>query len=119
MSSSGYVWRYQEDDFHKFRTPNFEVQQEGEIYKLVPGSCGVEVSNLGNIRSRRMSNKALVINRWGRVEIKIDGRKTTRVVAKLVAEAFLPNPLGASWVGYKDGNPENRRADNLYWKRSI
>ena len=117
--SSGYVWRYQEDDFHKFRTPNFEAEQEDEIYKLVPGSCGVEVSNFGNIRSRRMSNKALVINRWGRVEIKIDGRKTTRVVAKLVAEAFLPNPLGASWVGYKDGNPDNRRADNLYWRRKM
>jgi hypothetical protein len=38
-----------------------------------------------------------------------------RVVSRLVAEAFIPNPYNYRYVGHIDGNLENNSADNLYW----
>lgn len=115
LLSGGYVWRYKGDDFDKYGTPLYITPIEGEEYKEIKGSCGVEISNYGNIRSRRMGGKPLSIDKYGRVVITIDGKRTTRLVAKLVAKYFLPNPRSGSWVGYRDNNPNNRRWDNLYW----
>ena len=36
-------------------------------------------------------------------------------VARLVAEAFIPNPHNKPIIGYKDGDKENVNADNLVW----
>ena len=44
-------------------------------------------------------------------------KSTMRSVARLVALSFLPNPLGAKSVKFKDGNPQNCRVDNLEWIR--
>lgn len=38
---------------------------------------------------------------------------------RLIAYAFIPNPTRCKFVTFKDGDPENRRADNLEWARSI
>ena len=42
-------------------------------------------------------------------------RSVARTISQLVASAFLPNPLGSSYVTYKDGDPHNCRVDNLVW----
>lgn len=34
---------------------------------------------------------------------------------RLIAEAFVPNPNGYPYVGVKDGNYLNCKADNLFW----
>lgn len=46
---------------------------------------------------------------WG------DGRKRSRTVHQLVAEAFVPNPLGKPWVLHRDDNKDDNSAENLYW----
>ena len=38
------------------------------------------------------------------------------LVARLVAVHFVPNPCMGRFIGYKDGNPLNVNAGNLYWK---
>lgn len=48
----------------------------------------------------------------------ISGKRIrTYQVHRLVAEAFLPPPENprSTYVAHRDGNPENPRADNLYW----
>lgn len=38
------------------------------------------------------------------------------LVARLVADYFVPNPCMGRFIGYKDGNPLNINAENLFWK---
>jgi hypothetical protein len=40
------------------------------------------------------------------------------LVHRLVAETFIPNPLGLSEVNHKDGNRLNNSIDNLEWVSS-
>ena len=44
-----------------------------------------------------------------------DGGKHHKMVHMLVAEHFIPNPLGYKYVMHIDGNPKNNNADNLRW----
>lgn len=41
-----------------------------------------------------------------------------RSVARVVAEAFVENPSGYQYVGFKDGDPYNLEASNLFWKET-
>ena len=43
------------------------------------------------------------------------GRRRKVRIHRLVAEAFIPNPLGLPCVRHLDGSPRNNRADNLAW----
>lgn len=45
------------------------------------------------------------------------GKRHTRLVHRLVAEAFIPNPQGLPEVDHADNNPANPHADNLSWGR--
>ena len=76
----------------------YEVNQEGAIRN-------VRTKHL--IRSYISLNGALICN------LK---NKRCRV-ARLVAEAFVPNPdtENKAIVGFKDGDRENTNADNLIW----
>jgi transposase len=44
-----------------------------------------------------------------------EGRQTTRNAARIVAEAFLSNPLNLPCVLHKDDDALNNSADNLEW----
>ena len=43
------------------------------------------------------------------------GRRWKRLVHRLVAEAFIPNPLGLETVNHKDEDKANNSAANLEW----
>lgn len=43
------------------------------------------------------------------------GIKSTELVHRVVAEAFIPNPHGYPTIDHIDDNPENNHADNLQW----
>ena len=46
------------------------------------------------------------------------GEKCIEDVATMVAMGFIPNPSGLKYVKFKDGNPNNCQADNLYWSET-
>lgn len=49
------------------------------------------------------------------VSLSYGGKVVKRMVHRLVAEAFVPNPDDKPQVNHKDGNVHNNRIDNLEW----
>lgn len=52
---------------------------------------------------------------YATVSIQYNGKSFNKPVHRLVAEAYLPNPLNLPYVCHKDDNPHNPQKDNLYW----
>ena len=108
-----------------------------ERWKAVVGHEGFyEVSDLGRVRS--VDRVVEIPTRWGgtftrtfkgvvrvltkdedgylRVGIHRQGRKMVFApVHRLVAEAFIPNPLGLPEVDHADNDRANAKASNLSW----
>lgn len=102
-----------------------------EIWKPVAGYEGIfDVSNLGNVR--RLEQKAspgtgnysrpsrvLKVRKnnkgYSMVDLWVHNHRSQRLVHRLVAEAFIPNPDNLPEVNHKDENPENCCAENLEW----
>lgn len=84
------------------------------------------ISSLGRIMSLEYHN-AKGIKRKGLLKPAIDGKGylrcalskgnilTTYKVHRLVALAFIPNPLNLPQVNHKDCNKQNNSIDNLEW----
>ena len=51
----------------------------------------------------------------GYLQVGLGGIRNTALVHRLVAEAFIPNPLGLRDVDHIDGNKLNNRVENLRW----
>lgn len=96
-----------------------------EEWRDAPGYEGLyQVSNLGRVRTIRDGReyKAGYIlkgkrNRYGYVEPALTngGRRTLVLVHRLVAEAFIPNPLKLATVNHKNGVKTDNRVENLEW----
>lgn len=50
-----------------------------------------------------------------RVELWKNGSHSTKLVSRLVASAFIPNPNNKPCVNHIDGNPLNNKPNNLEW----
>lgn len=91
-----------------------------EIYKDIKGFEGYyQISNFGNVKSFH-AGKCLILRSlcggWYRsLWLCKDGVKKTYRIHRLVADTFIPNPLGLPEVNHIDMNKENNRVDNLEW----
>ena len=90
------------------------MEQTNERWRPVKGYEGTFlVSDLGRV----MNDHGLILKQkhdhCNNLAVVLKG-KTVRV-AKAVAQAFVPNPNGFEFQGYKDGNKDNCRADNIEW----
>lgn len=103
-----------------------------EIWKDVTGYDGIyQVSNLGNVRSlpltRKMKNgversyEGKMLNPseskdgYLVVDLSVDGKRKTTKIHRMVAEAFVNNPLNLPVVNHKNENKHDNRASNLEW----
>ena len=110
-----------------------------EQWRAVAGFEAYEVSDLGRVRS---VSRMVPNNRWpgapmrfwkGRpivtsmdsknkyciVTLNVKGKTVTRLLHRLVATAFIPNPLNLPQVNHKDGKKKNCKATNLEWRTCL
>lgn len=91
----------------------YEVSSFGRVRakdRLVTRSDGVVQRRKGHVLSP-------VMNKDGYLQCKLcrNGAYVTKRIHRLVAEAFLPNPLCLEDVNHKDADRANCRVDNLEW----
>lgn len=104
-----------------------------EIWKDISGYEGVyQVSNWGNVKSlersvniKSSSKKLFPVKekiltpskntRYCFVTLRKNKKSYRHSVHRLVAEAFIPNPLNLPEVNHKDENKRNNSVDNLEW----
>ena len=89
-----------------------------EIWKNI--NKEYEISNLGNVR-RTKNGKIYYLSTekitkgYLRVSIWENGIRNRKLVHRLVAEAFIPNPENKSQVDHINNNTSDNRAENLRW----
>lgn len=107
---------------------------EKEIWKDVVGYEGLyQISNCGKIRTvsryvhikhrgfegfrlvKQKEMKPYIYNRYIGVSLTKDGKSSQKLIHRLVAEAFIPNPDNLPFINHKDENPSNNNVNNLEW----
>lgn len=110
-----------------------------EIWRDIEGYEGLyQVSTLGRVRSMDMKVECYPMDRKPYVQIRKgrilktfrhsnnqlvvhlykDGEDVYKLVHRLVAETFIPNPMKCKCVDFIDGDRNNLTVDNLKWVSS-
>lgn len=90
-------------------------------WQKINGFPNYSVSDDGGVRNDKFnrplsySKHKAGLTTYLRVTLFIDGVRYYRQVHRLVAEAFIPNPLNLPQVDHKDNNGLNNMKDNLQW----
>ena len=76
-----------------------------------------QISNKGRIRNSEGKILKAVKYNCGYLLVGLykDGKQTKKLVHRLVAEAFIPNPQNLPQVNHKDEDKENNSVSNLEW----
>lgn len=106
------------------------MENQVEIWKSHPEYTGIEVSTFGRVRTldkvvssekrtqfvkRRVLKQSYCSSGYLQVGVSIDGKRVTKLVHRLIAQAFIPNPEELPQINHKDSDPTNNNVSNLEW----
>jgi hypothetical protein len=103
----------------KVKTENEELADNEEFRDIEGFEGEYQISNYGRVYSL-ISKKFLKFGKVGgggysQVSLYKEDKKKNYYVHRLVANAFIPNPLNLPQVNHKDENPSNNHVFNLEW----
>lgn len=104
-------------------TANLRRRQRFGRFKSVLGFPGYMVSTLGDVRETKYPLRALRQHKtpYGTQRVRMmddQGHWKQVAVCKIVAEAFVYNPVGFKVIVFVDGNKLNCAENNLLWAAS-
>jgi len=88
-------------------------------FKLLKGTKGIyRINKSGEVLREKPNGITVIANVQGTGSknydtVRLDSKN--KYIHRLVAETFLPNPLGYKVVHHKDHNHYNNHVDNLEW----
>ena len=85
------------------------------IWKKIKGFENYQISNTGFIRSKKKILSPFDNNGYDRIQLVNGDKKQKKLIHRLVAEHFIPNPEKKPQVNHKDLNTKNNNVDNLEW----
>lgn len=95
-----------------------------EIWKDIAGWEGLyQVSTCGRVKSLKYGKERILkqsknSSGYLTVSLYIEGKTLSKVVHRLVAIAFIPNPENKIEVNHIDEDKKNNRLENLNWMTS-
>ena len=98
------------------------IKIEDEEWKDIPNYNGdYQISSYGRVRSLKRKTPLIMSPILGRTQdyysigLTKNGIKTQYSINRLVAEAFIPNPMNLPEVNHIDENTLNNNVENLEW----
>ena len=85
------------------------------MIEIVEGYCATEDGRIWSIKSQSFISQRINRSGYYCVNLSIRGKCKTFIVHRLIAKAFLPNPLNKDTINHKDGNKLNNCVENLEW----
>ena len=88
-----------------------------EVFVDIPDFPGYQVSNCGRVRNNKTRKilKPYLTRGYYRVSLCNDSGRKYKLIHRLVAEAFLPNPDNKSDVNHINGCKTDSNVCNLEW----
>jgi len=88
-------------------------------YTDIPGFPNYKISKCGKVMSlfknRVLSSSIMKGNGYLASPLSKDGKSLSRLIHRLLAITFIPNPENKPCVNHIDGNKLNNSLDNLEW----
>mgnify|MGYP003314694303 CR=1 FL=1 len=99
---------------------NYLMNLPFEVWEAVDGYNDYKVSNYGRVKSYKRNRERLLkpyrnTDNYLQITFCQDGSKKKFLLHRVIAETFLPNPLGKELISHRDGNIQNNSLDNLYY----
>lgn len=96
--------------------PNYFVSNLGNIKRVgYKYTCRSRGGNQITVTTRDLQYTPSVINNTGYFSVSIAPFRGHKLLHRLIAEAFIPNPENKRCINHKNGNKLDNRLENLEW----